>query len=256
MRIFALLSFALVINSCGTHKAIVKKPTPQKSVTQNKIIELDHQYFRIGYDPKLRMAHYVVYQLSAEQLSGKKFKRKNRFRPDPLLVKQGLPYVESSEYAHTGYDRGHLAPAADFAWSEQASNETFVMSNMAPQTKNLNQDAWKKLESKVRRWACGEKKITVITGPLLEERRGKLVSGLLVPKSFYKVIIDETPPKKALSFIYHQEDKGDLIQQRMVSLNKVNTQVQLISHFIPRELLSSRNIASLKEWKEADCSKR
>lgn len=256
MRFFALLLFAFLINSCATHKVPAKKPLTQRSVTQNKIIELDHTHFKIGYDPKLRLAHYVVYQLSAEQLSGKKFKRKNKFRPDPLLIAKGLPYVESSEYARTGFDRGHLAPAADFAWSEEASNLTFVMSNMAPQTKNLNRDAWKKLEMKVRRWACGEKKVTVITGPLLEESREKLKSGLLVPRSFYKVIIDETPPKKALSFIYHQEDRGDIVEQRMVSLTAINSQVKLISRFIPREISSSRNIASLRVWKEADCSRK
>lgn len=75
------------------------------------------------------------------------------------MKEKGIPFVVPAEYAKTGYDQGHMAPAADFAWNQDASNTTFVMSNIAPQTPNLNRDSWKRLEDKVRKWACGEKKL-------------------------------------------------------------------------------------------------
>lgn len=250
-----LLSLLLLLNGCASPRNKSQaKHIPAKD-SHHRLVELDHQYFKIGYDPDLRLALYVSYQLSAENLSGIKYKRKNKFRADPLLLKLGVPYVEAKEYSRSGYDRGHLAPAADFAWSEEASHRTFVMSNMAPQKPKLNRKAWKMLEDQVRRWACGEKKITVITGPILEESRKRLKSGLLIPESFYKVIIDETPPKKILSFIYHQDDATEVLKKRMVSWNHLQMKSQHLSQFISAEIHSARRPASLKDWKEADCSK-
>lgn len=250
-----LLVFLLLWGCSTQHK---RTPVTQKtkSVATRKLIELDHQYFKIGYDPKLRLAHYVSYDLTADQLKSKRFKRKNKFKTDPLLQQQGLPFVESSEYLRSGYDRGHLAPAADFSWSEEASDRTFVMSNMAPQKPALNRKAWKKLEDQVRRWACGEKRITVITGPLLDEARAHLKSGLKIPPSFYKVIIDQTPPRKIISFIYHQEDSDDGLERRLVSLAVLQNKVQLVSTLIPDSFRAARIPASLKEWKEEECFAR
>lgn len=59
------------------------------------------------------------------------------------------------------------------------------------------------------------KKITAITGPILKEGLPKLKNGLEIPQDFFKVIIDETPPMKLISFIYHQADKGDVLTKRM-----------------------------------------
>ncbi len=218
---------------------------------------LDHKYFKIVYDTRTRLAKYVTYELKAEQLrTAKKAKRRDKFRPDPLLVQRNLPYVEPSEYTRSGYDKGHLAPAADFAWSQEAQDLTFVMSNLVPQKPRLNQDAWRRLEAKVRRWACGEEHITVVTGPVLghdTKKLPKLKSGLPVPQQFFKIVIDETPPRKIVAFVYNQTDKGDVIAERKVevgALSKIN------GVHVPNGLLNRPGLrapASLEEWKEKDC---
>lgn len=217
---------------------------------------LDHKYFKIVYDTRKRLAKYVTYELKAEQLRQPKAKRRNKFKPDPILVKRKLPFVDPSEYARSGYDRGHLAPAADFSWSQEAQDRTFVMSNMVPQKPNLNRDAWRRLEEKVRRWACGEERITVVTGPVLGKetnRLPKLKSGLLVPQQFFKIVIDETPPKKSIAFVFSQSDKGDVIEQRKVAVSALSnvSGVHLPAGILNRPGL--RSPANLEEWKEKDC---
>ena len=105
---------------------------------KNNLVVLDHKYFKVHYDPELRLARYVEYTLLRENLLHKMGKRKNKFIPDPILVNSHLPFVTTKEYTRTGYDRGHLAPSADFTFSQEANDTTFVMSNIAPQTKLLN----------------------------------------------------------------------------------------------------------------------
>lgn len=230
-------------------KPVVELRDPHETV-------LDHKYFKIVYDTRKRMAKYVTYELKAHQLRRPKAKRRDKFRADPLLVKRKLPYVEPFEYSRSGYDRGHLAPAADFSWSQEAQDLTFVMSNMVPQKPNLNRDAWRRLEEKVRRWACGEEHITVVTGPVLEKdarNLPKLKSGLVVPRQFFKIVIDETPPKKSVAFIFNQTDKGDVIAQRTVSATAL---ARVSGVQLPPGLLNQpglRSPASLEEWKEKDC---
>lgn len=266
LKIFFL---AILFSSCATKqqdflpkKAVDNVHTfSEVSLVENgiapaEIIMLDHKYFKIAYNPKRRLAQYVTYQLSAEQLKNKNASRANKFIPDPILLKRKISYVVTAEYVRTGYDRGHLAPSADFAWSQEANDLTFVMSNMAPQLPNLNRDAWKRLEDKVRKWACGEEKITIITGPVLKDGLTRLKSGLEIPQDFFKIVIDETPPKKIISFLYHQDDKGNVLANRVVPVNKLEvvTGLSFNKEFpkLKNEML--RMPASLSEWKEADCS--
>ena len=170
----------------------------------------------------------------------------------------GLKAVNPKDYIHSGYDRGHMAPSADFLWSQRANDETFVMSNMVPQTPNLNQKAWSKLEAQVRRWGCGEKKITVITGPILEDNLPKLLSGIPIPRKFFKVIVDETPPKKTIAFIYDQYDAvGTKYVDRIASIDDITGKTKLrIASMIDMPAKEIRAISSTNKWKEADCSQK
>lgn len=217
----------------------------------HEIVLLDHGAFRIEYDLRHKLARLVTYDLRAEQLKMRTFKRKDRFVPDPILESKKIEAISTRDYTRTGYDRGHLAPAADFSWSEKALASSFYMSNIAPQSPGLNRDAWRRLEEKVRRWACGEKWVTVITGPVLSDTDPVLKNGLRIPQSFFKVIIDQTPPKKAVGFVYHQTDRGDLISKRQSPIPQIEalTKLTLLDQSEGRDRLPAR----AEEWKEEDC---
>lgn len=260
---------AFFVSGCATRPPVVVLEPPVK-VTKVKekvvrpvvvtkaptdVVIIDHQYFKIVYNAKRRLAEYVTYQLTADQLKSKSAERNNKFIPDPYLVNKNIPYVVTAEYTKSGYDRGHLAPSADFAWDQDANNMTFVMSNMAPQTPGLNRDAWKRLEDQVRKWACGEEKVTVITGPVLTDNLPTLKSGLEIPQDFFKIIIDETAPKKTIAFLYHQTDRGNVLNSRMVPMNNIEkaTGIAFTQDFPELRNEKMRVPASLSEWKEADC---
>lgn len=237
---------------------LLPEETPETFVPFVKAITdqvIDHKFFKIVYDPQLRLAKYVSYDLKSEDLKKKSFKRKDRFREDPFLLKMQLPSVKPSEYAKTGYDKGHLAPSADFSWDEKANDLTFVMSNMAPQKPGLNRDSWRRLEEKVRGWACGENHVTVITGPIIIKSLPRLKSGLVIPNEFFKIVIDQTPPRKFIAFVYQQSDKGDVLLQRSVPLQKIEnaTKLSFNKFFESFNSDEKRSPASTDIWKEAKC---
>lgn len=259
--VYPFITYTFILFSFFSCSSDIRRIQPENSFVQVELlvpenhIEIDHKYFKVSYDTAYRLPKYVIYKLHAEKLKMKQVKRKDRFRADPILKERNLPFVIPKEYSKSGFDKGHLAPSADFAWSSEANDATFLMTNMVPQSPSLNRDAWKKLEEKVRLWACGEEIITVITGPILKAGLPRLKSGLSVPKSFYKIIIDETPPRKAVSFIFHQKDKGDVILKRLVSLGEVEnlTNLSFSSYLKGTKVSTKRAPASLDDWREVDC---
>ena len=107
-----------------------------------------HTGYSVSYNQKFRQANWVGYQLTKAETS-KLFNRENKFIPDPLIkgTDNGIDYEKS------GYDRGHLCPAADMGFSKITMDESFYYSNMSPQVPQFNRGIWKSLETQVRNWA-------------------------------------------------------------------------------------------------------
>ena len=155
--------------------------------------------FSLGYSYKYRQAVWVAYILTEENLQMKKVKRISSFRVDPAV--RYAP-VRPKDYAKTGYDKGHLAPAADMAWSLHTMKNSFFMSNITPQTAGCNRGIWKRLEKNIRKWAVREKKLCIVTGPIFSNTDRKMGNtSIPVPAAFYKVIYDMTEPVKMIAFI-------------------------------------------------------
>lgn len=213
---------------------------------------ISKKLFVIMYDTKYRLARSVIYTLTDEQLKkSRPGTRKNLFHQDAVLRAKKLPLVKDADYSNTGYQRGHLANSADFSMSPEANRETFSFANMAPMTASLNEDAWGSLEAQVRLWACGEKKITIVTGPVLRPSLPTLPRGLAIPQEFYKIVLDETPPKKMLSFVYFQTDnQATRMEDRLVASavlkKKISSQIDKNNFTIyPTEPIGS--------WKSENC---
>jgi len=155
------------------------------AIEEQQIIQ--HIGYTLSYSEEVHLPWWVAYELSAEEVDGVE-ERSNHFKPDPLV--KGDPVV-TKDYSNSGYDRGHMALAADMKWSEQAMRESFYMTNMCPQVHNLNAGDWKVLEEFVRSKAKEHASIYVCCGPLIEE--GYTTIGeerkIVVPQAFYKVIL-------------------------------------------------------------------
>ena len=241
--------------STPTHRdssVAVSPPNTKAAQKPSPFVELNHTYFVVAYDPEYKLARFVRYSLTADQLKVKRARRRDKFVADPLLVARGLPHITAQAYKRSGYDRGHLAPSEDFVFDQAANDKTFVMSNMVPQKPALNRGAWNRLEAKVRRWACGEEKVTIITGPLLEPNLQRLPSGVPIPRQFFKIVVDETPPRKVAAFLYQQDEADQDHSNNAVSLAELERKASydLVADF---DEASERQPAQLNAWKEKDC---
>ena len=112
--------------------------------TKSQVIE--HVGYTVSYNEQRRNPNWVAYELTSEEVDGTE-PRGSKFIPDPDVV--GRQAVDA-DYKHSGWDRGHLAPAADMKWSEQAMDESFYLSNISPQNGNLNRGVWKSIEELTR----------------------------------------------------------------------------------------------------------
>ena len=186
---------------------------PQKSsIATHQIIE--HGGLILSYNETHEQANWVSHVIIPAVNKGN-LARTNDFRRDSL-VKTGSAL--KADYWYSGYDRGHLAPSADFRWSPRAISESYVYSNMSPQKPELNRETWAKLESFVRKhvWVTNEQ-LLVVTGPIFDEDLEVITQGpnrLTVPKRYFKVILDnQGDERKAIGFIM----PNDLCKKPMVS---------------------------------------
>lgn len=148
-------------------------------------VVVEHTYYSLSYIEEHEQPEWVYYLLTADMVKGTA-ERKNDFRPD-VKVKTGS--AELSDYKSSGYDKGHLCPAADMKLSDKAMSETFFMSNMSPQTPSFNRGVWARLEQKVRDWALAEDSLYVVTGPVFIENIGVIgANKVTVPGFYYKVL--------------------------------------------------------------------
>ena len=145
--------------------------------------------YTLLYDTLYRQASWVAYVLTASDVKSKRVDRTNNFIPDPEVLEQGLPTAYSSHYSGSGYDRGHLCPSADRATSRAENQATFFLSNISPQTPELNQGIWNELEMKVRNWAVKYDSLYVVTGGVLSGDIETISGGIGVPRYFYKALL-------------------------------------------------------------------
>lgn len=159
-----------------------------------QVLELvEFSAFALAYDEQHEQAAWVAYRLLAQGRQAR-HERYDRFMADS---KVSTGSAEPDDYTNSGYDRGHLAPAGDFATSKEAMKESFYMSNMSPQEPSFNRGIWNKLEGRVREWAEETGEVWIITGPvLMNQKRLKKIgqNKISVPRYYYKVILDIREP--------------------------------------------------------------
>lgn len=159
---------------------------------------IDREGYALGFHQAWRNAVWVQYRLTAIEAGTVICGRTDDFREDPEVI--GCATL--LDYVRSGYDRGHLAPSADMRWDRRVQSESFFMSNMTPQHPNLNRGVWADLEREVRRYALREGSVVIATGPVFFGKEAKYIGNrVLVPDACYKVIYDETEPRKMIGFI-------------------------------------------------------
>lgn len=199
-----------------------------------------HSAITLAYAEKYEQARWVAHIISPDVVKGTVF-RTNDFRVDvkvPTGSAEEADYFlkklradSSWEYDGFGYDRGHLAPSADFRWSKIALSESYYYSNMSPQLAEFNRGAWGDLEDAVRAYLFANPNTTlyVVTGPVLKEGLPKIERGknkVSIPAEYYKVILDLNN-KKGIGFIMPNEDIKKPVPSFAVPINEVEKETGL-----------------------------
>lgn len=180
-----------------------------------------HTGYTLSYNEDAEQPSYVAYELTRAEVLNTNTERDDDFRADPMVLTGS---AELDDYRRSGYDRGHMAPAADFRWSEEAISDTFYLSNMSPQDPSFNRGIWADLEAAVRVMAYENNSVYVVTGPVLTDGPYETIGDnkVAVPKQYYKVILDyEEPGIKAIGFILPNEGSSKSLESFATTVDEV-----------------------------------
>ena len=156
-------------------------------VANRPLTTLHNLGYDVGYDETLRNPVWVSYKVFAPRFPD--HARPRDFETD----RRTLARVESRDYAHSGYDRGHMAPnnAICLDYGTSAQRETFLMSNIAPQRHALNAGLWKTMEQRIlRRYPARFTEVRVTCGPVFDGTPRYIGGRVRVPDAFYLIVSD------------------------------------------------------------------
>lgn len=219
-RFFLSIFIALVLTGCSVYPDLEKlSGNHALGIPAESDQLLEKRGFTLGYNNIHRQALWVSYILEADKLHAEKVKRKNVFYTDKSIKK--FP-IKPQEYNKSGYDRGHLAPAADMAYSDESMTDSFFMSNISPQLPVCNRRNMLAVENLIRKWALTEKRIYVVTGPVFGNRDNSFGDPpITVPSAFYKAVLDLTPPYKMIALIVPNANCETDIENWAVSVDEL-----------------------------------
>ena len=241
---FVFVLFAFITNAQQTHINI-EIPAHQP---YEKLIS--HAGYTLSYNEKYEQANWVAYELTSAETNSI-YNRTNQFLIDPKI---STGSAQNSDYAGSGYDRGHLAPAGDMGWSAQSMIESFYYSNMSPQVPSFNRGIWKNAESFTREAAITNQTVYVVTGPVFTSNMTSIgPNKVAVPQSYFKIVLDYTEPVlKAIAFVIPNAGSQLPLQNFAVTINEVEQLTGL--DFFPllpdqeESILESKFDISLWNW--------
>jgi len=148
---------------------------------------VEHTYYSLSYLEEHEQAEWVHYKLNSTMLKGEIPRKKNY----TIDRKVSTGSAKTSDYTNSGFDRGHLVPAADMKMDFTSVKEAAYMSNISPQKPKFNNGVWSRLEKRIRLRAK-KSELYITTGGVLSpadlKKTGK--NNVSVPDQFYKIIYD------------------------------------------------------------------
>lgn len=204
-------------------------------VSSEAIEIIEHSGMVLGYACKYKMANWAFHILTPGVIAGKNT-RSNDFRQDEKAScgtanesDYFIPHKNeegTTTYEGFGFDRGHLAPSADFKWSEKALSESYYYSNITPQRPQFNRESWAEVEGLLRKIVEKENKsFYILTGPILHDSLPYIqqsASKLPIPDLHYKIIVDlseETP--RGMAFLMPNKKATGRLSEYVVSIDSI-----------------------------------
>lgn len=212
LHFLPLLVFLLILSGCDFLFDFERPdPVPSEDDDSNTLLGfpservpggskiIKHDAYTLLYSYENLYPVWVSWHLDSDDIGD--LERNDNFQSDPLLPDEYQ--VEHSDYSHSGFDRGHLCPNADRDGDAVLQEETFLMSNIAPQNGNLNRQDWQYLESYCRDQVNNGSELFIIAGVYGEggvdedgntiteytntnEKNAKTIT---IPSHFWKVVV-------------------------------------------------------------------
>ena len=194
---------------------------------------IEHSAMILKYAEDHEQAAWVAHMILPDIASGN-HTRSNDFREDPK-VSTGTAVEEdyflkfmqpdsTYEYDGYGYDRGHLAPSADFRWSGQALSESYYYSNISPQLPEFNRKLWADLESALRHYVITHNlPLHIVTMPVLDDglsRVERSINEVSIPKYFIKVAVD-LEHDRGIALMMPNAESVDVLSSYALTIDEV-----------------------------------
>lgn len=220
----------------------VKAPKGMPSVMK------DYEGFTVDFNPENKTPNYVAWILYGNETEGAST-RSNKFWTDYEV--EGCP--ETKDYTRSGYDRGHMCPAGEQKWSDEAMHHSFVMANICPQKHELNTGAWKTLEDKERLWAKRDSALVIVAGPVYDSSDTETIGAnkVRVPSAFFKVLLAPyAQPMRAIGFVYPNMKCEGNMQSYAASVDDIEKMTGLdFFAALPDEIENEvESTVQFKEW--------
>ena len=224
-RLLVYIILSLVgyfVYRCGptyTTEAIDRLEVPAQSCVSPELL-ICRDGYTLSYNCQRLIPNWVAYELTSEETGGD-VPRATHFRTDPDIATM---QAEVRDYTNSGWDKGHMAPAADMKWSGEVMDECFYLSNICPQDHKLNTGVWKSLEEKCREYARYFGNIYIVCGPVVKNNQYGTIgdNGVMVPDGFFKVLLAPYYGKySAIGFLFDNKKGGKKFMEHAVTIDEV-----------------------------------
>ena len=182
---------------------------------------VEYEGYTSSYDMFTKTPEWVAYELTKDETYGDAAREGKFFSPDERVL---LPQPDDYDYRGSGWTRGHLAPAADFRWSDDAMWDTFHFTNCCPQDKDLNEGMWNTLEKKCRTWARRYGSVYIVTGPVIGENIYGTIgkNKVTVPDAFFKaVMVHDGSRWQSIAFVMNNNSWNPNMQKCAMSVDEL-----------------------------------
>lgn len=245
-------------NGREKQQTVWKRPTADKQTDYctvrltytNGITPLKRYAYQSWYSEQLRLPVAVSWYLTGDHTRGNNKRKNQQFHPDTDVKNP----VTTLDYMQSGYDRGHMCPAGDNKWNQQALDETFLMTNICPQNHNLNKNDWNDLEMLCRQWARKYGRIYIVCGPVLRGTQHKQIGPrqrrVTVPEAFYKVVLRTGKNAAAIGFVYDNKGSRQPMKQAVRTVDEIErmTGIDFFSALDDQTENRIEAQADLKDW--------
>lgn len=262
LTFFAVLVFTVIIifGYNGTAKQqdviedMIEIPLPLNDTSEQILYR---KSYTVSYNKDNKIPNWVAWHLTAEHTSGPYRRPGGAWHEDEEV---SLPRATIFDYRDCGWTRGHMCPAGDNKWDQDAMYDTFLLTNCCPQDGNLNSGDWNQIEMACRRWAEKWGDIYIVCGPILFRQEHETIgpNKIVVPEAFFKVVLCLNGKPKGIGFIRKNTDtsrRNDFYVNSIYEVERITGMTFFPN--LPKEISEEvKSQANLKDWDQINIRQR